>query len=516
MMAGPTVADGSSVRRGRWQLSLADLSFFVLAAGLGVSIIRGARGVWGMRARGTIMATPVPFARTVGVAVAVAAVWLVMILARQMIGLLRRRGRPGAAATRNRLPASMAWRAAALGLLLAFAMQESWILRVDDAAFAARSSSQVNWNLWYEVRETLTPVCAVLAMIGLALGTGAGLAFGRSDRRRRRPYWLFVPLAALVAVLFMGLPNGWWSLITQLILIALEAVNNAMPPPHRAPRDGLSVRLLRAGIETVPAALACLWLALVVARDFERTRRAEPWATTRGGWLLRILSLATALAAGAIVALVAIPTVSPRWLDGFRQILEPEIIAMVLAGFGVFAAGLAARTLVPPASDGGPRWRARLSAVAVPLVLLTIVLVSALRYLPSSTQLDPTVPALVGRICDLAREVPVWLESMVPDSGELDFAAWLDPERLAWMLAVTAVALLVLELAISGPAQDRPAPFDAVAESRGRLARFLWLTAALTAVCLVALPTLTVLGQAIVHIRFRIDNWMADGWPSPF
>src|SRR5262245_12850030 len=104
----------------------------------------------------------------------------------------------------------------------------------------------------------LTPVCAVLAMIGLALGMGAGLALGRSDRRRRRPYWLFVPLAALVAVLFMGLPNAWWSLITQLILIALEAVNNAMPPPHRAPPDGLSVRLLRAGIEAVPAALACL------------------------------------------------------------------------------------------------------------------------------------------------------------------------------------------------------------------------------------------------------------------
>ena len=147
---------------------------------------------------------------------------------------------------------------------------------------------------------------------------------------------------------------------------------------------------------------------------------------------------------------------------------------------------------------------------------MTIVLVSALRYLPSSTQLDPTVPAIVGRICDLAREIPARLVSMVPDSVDLDFAKWLDPERLAWIFAVTAVALLVLELATSGPAQDRPVPFDAVAESRGRLARFLWLTAALTAVCLVALPTLTVLGQAIVHIRVRIDNWMAVGWPSPF
>src|SRR5262249_48695468 len=147
------------------------------------------------------------------------------------------------------------------------------------------------------------------------------------------------------------------------------------------------------------------------------------------------------------------------------------------------------------------------SAVAVPLVLLTIVLVSALRYMPSSTQLDPTVPAIVGRICDLAREVPAWLDGLIPDSIGIGLGAWLDPKRLTWMLATTAMAIVVLELAISGPAQDRPAPFDTVAESRVRLARFLWLTAALTAVCLVALPTLTVLGQAIVHIRIRMDNW---------
>src|SRR5262249_49634974 len=102
-MASPAVAGSSSVRPGRWQVSLADLRFFLLAAGVGVSVIRGARGVWGMRAWGTTVATPVPFARTAGVAVAVAAVWLAMLLSRQMIGFLRGRGRSDAAATRNRL-----------------------------------------------------------------------------------------------------------------------------------------------------------------------------------------------------------------------------------------------------------------------------------------------------------------------------------------------------------------------------------------------------------------------------
>src|SRR6185312_9494616 len=152
---------------------------------------------------------------------------------------------------------------------------------------------------------------------------GAGMSLGRSGARRRRPYWMFVPLAALAGLLFMGLHTGWCSGITQLVLIALEMVNNAMPPPHRAGWDGLSVRLIRAGMASIPAALACLWLALVVARDFERQRRAEPWATSRGSWLLRILSLATALAAGAAVALVAIPNVNPHWFHGFRKVLQP-------------------------------------------------------------------------------------------------------------------------------------------------------------------------------------------------
>src|SRR5262249_50426665 len=151
----------------------------------------------------------------------------------------------------------------------------------------------------------------ILAMIGVALGMGAGLTFARSDPKRPRPYWLFVPLAALAGLLFMGQPGGWWAVIPQLILVALEAVYNAMPPPEPRLPGSLSARLLRAGIEAIPAALACLWLALVAAHDFERTRRARPWATTRGGWILRLLSLVAALAAGIVVVLVAIPTMHP-------------------------------------------------------------------------------------------------------------------------------------------------------------------------------------------------------------
>jgi hypothetical protein len=516
MMASPTVAEETSNVQGRWQVSLADLIFLVLAAGLGVGIARGARDVWGIRGTGPTGAVPIPFARTAGVVAEVAAVWLAMILARGMIGLIRGRQGSSGAAPRARLLASMGWRALAIVFLIGLTMRESRILRVDYGAFEARSSAEPWWRYWYQLREMLIPICAILAMIGVALGAGAGRAFGRSDPGRRRPYWLFVPLAAIVGVLIMGLPYGWWSMITQLVLLAIEAVNNAMRPEYRATSGSLSVRLLRAGIEAVPAALACLWLALVVAHDFERQRRAEPWAATWGGWLLRVLSLATALATGAVVGLVTIPTVSPRWLDGIREVLEPEIIAIVIAGFAIFAAGLAARALTPSTVTEGPRWTSRLLAAAVPCGLLALILVSALQCLPPSTQLDPAVPSIVGRVCDLVREVLGWILSLIPDSGQINFAAWLDPERLAWTLATAAVALFIVELSVSRPSGDQPAPFDTVAETTGGMGRFFWLTAALTAVCLVALPTLAVLGQVIVHIRFWIDDWAVNGWPSPF
>jgi hypothetical protein len=93
--------------------------------------------------------------------------------------------------------------------------------------------------------------------------------------------------------------------------------------------------------------VAGLGLALIVARDFDRQRRGRTWATTRGGWAVRLLAIATAMATGAVAALVAIPTIQPHFFRGFCWVLEPEIVGMVMLGFGAFSAGLAARALAP-------------------------------------------------------------------------------------------------------------------------------------------------------------------------
>jgi hypothetical protein len=199
---------------------------------------------------------------------------------------------------------------------------------------------------------------------------------------------------------------------------------------------------------------------------------------------------------------------------GFRRILEPEVIGMVLSGFLIFSAGMAARTLVPSSGER-PRWLRRLSAV-VPLGLIVIVLASTLSQLPSSAQLDPEVPPIIGRLYDSIGAFNVWLWSGLPDPILAEVSTWLEPERLAWTLAMMLVAAFVLELAFPRLVGDQRAPFDAITESPGRMVRFLWLTTALTAICLVAVPTLLVLGQVFVHIRYSIDNWSVQGWPAPF
>jgi hypothetical protein len=513
-MAVAPRAEASVDRVARWQVSLADLSILVLAAGLAAGIARGARNIWGYWTSPWGPTSGVPISRPVGVVIVVVAVWFAMILARGIIALARGR-RSAVDATSPWLVVSMAWRSLALMLMLSFAMRESWILRVDYRDFSISSSIEVPLELWYQVRETLIPICAILAMIGLALGVGARPFFARNGPRRRRPYWLFVPLVALAAVLFLGQSASVPSLIPALILMAIEAVNNAARPTFRMNTADLPERLMLAGFEAIPAAVACLWLALVVARDFERTRRDEPWATTPRGWILRILSLLTVLAAGAFVATVAIRTIHPFYFDAFRKLLDGEITTFVLAGFASFSAGLAARTMVPAAAPERPM-RVNGMAVVAMVGLTAIGVISGLQCLPESSQLGPSVPKIIGRVCDLAREFPAWIWSLLPDSSEIILPGWFEPERIVWFLAVSAVCLLVFEVALPRRLRGQTAPFDLVLESPGRLARFSWLTMALTAVCIVAVPTLFVLGQVIVYLRLRLGDWMARGWQWPF
>src|SRR3954451_24700833 len=89
IMATATGVEVSSERKVHWQVSLADLIFLVLAAGLAAGVVRGARDVWGTSLTRWSASISGPSARTAGVAVEIASVWLALILARGMLALVR-------------------------------------------------------------------------------------------------------------------------------------------------------------------------------------------------------------------------------------------------------------------------------------------------------------------------------------------------------------------------------------------------------------------------------------------
>ena len=235
----------------------------------------------------TALTYPVPIERTVGLLLEVTAVFLIVILVRELVGSVRRRQNlePNQISARGW---AIGWRVAAIAFLLLFIGCESSVLRIDFASEAVIRWPELGWD--YRLRQGLVPICALLAMLGIALGMGAGTLLAGPSESRRRPYWLFVPLAGLVCLLIVAEHYG--TLIANLVLVAIEAVTNAMP--HRLLRGpGLRDRLLRVRMDAAAAAAVCLALALAVSRDFECTRRNEPWATSRMGRFLRFLLLVT-------------------------------------------------------------------------------------------------------------------------------------------------------------------------------------------------------------------------------
>ncbi len=512
-------SESGRLRAGGWQVSLGGLIVLVLAAGIASWVARSARGVWGWRSLSNGSApsvvsvfgrnNQVALERTAGLMLEIADVFLLVIMARGVFGLSRRLG-PTAGQERNARVWSIAWRIGATCFLLWFLSEESRVLRIDLVGPVGWSRRDPGFDLRYCVWQGLYPVCGLLAILGLALGMGAGFLLPSASTVRRRPYWLFVVLGALIAILLVAIPHSV-SLIPYLVLHALEAVNNAMQ--HRlVVGPGLSTRLIHAGIDTSVAAALCLALALAVARDFERLRRGEPWTTSRMGRVVRFLLVAAGAAGGLTISLVTIPAINRFFAQGLRDVIGPGDIGMIVGGFGLLAAGMTARTIVGPPPGQPPVWRRRLSA-GLGLGFLGLILLYALCSFPGASMLDPTVPPFVSKSIAFCHGLLVHLSSHVPDNVTVAVNLWFAGEVFPWTLMTVAVVAFVLELAIR-PASVIYAPFDRLAESPGRARPFVWLVLGLTVVCLSALPILIVAGQVILHLRMTGAEVLAHRWAN--
>jgi hypothetical protein len=519
-MTTPAGGEASSAQSGRWQISLADLILLVLAVGVSAGIARQAREAWGnrqipsppvspgSRPSAPSFSSPVNPARTAGVICEVAAVFLILNLAQTLIGLVRgwRGGNSGGAAS---LAWPCAWRIGAILILLAFVADLAGVLRIEYGRATELGAMRPGWQPRYAVSENLLPVCGALAIVGLALGMGAGVLFDDPPPVRHRPYWLFVPLAALIAALLAALND--YSIIEHLVLVALEAVSNAARY-GRYYGPGLQARLLRSGVDAFVAFAASVALALVVARDFDRARRRLPWGTRRPGWIVRAVLSLCAIAASASVATKTIPRIHPRFAEGFVHILTPGAVVVMIGGFGLLALGMAARAVDTRPALAKPPWLRWLSA-CFRYGLLFVVFLTAMRALPSSTTMNSLVPASVGRAFDAVVRGQTWAWGLLPYPVLLVSNYCLQAEQLRWIVAAMFVAIVAVELTLT-KAPTQSAPFDRAFASARSSIEIAWLTVGLTLVCLVALPPAVVLGQFFVNLQLNLEDWVKMGWPQ--
>jgi len=506
---------GSRARRGRWQASVGGLIVLVLVAGVVAAVTRGAREVWGQRivtgdrAPGTAASRTqsVPIERTAGLVVEVAGIFLILILARSILGLLRRL--PADRSIRGNVRAwAIAWRAMAIGFPVWFITKESQVLLIDLQFEIEHARSIVIGNGRYRAAQSLFPVCGVIAMVGLLLGAGAGSFLDEPAPLRRRPVTLFAILAGLTGVLIIAAPNSV-AIVAYLVLISLEAVTNAMyHRPMAGP--GLAARLLGAGIHAGVAWLACMALAVVLARDFERARRGEPWATIRRAWFLRLGLLATAAALGLHVALVTIPAINANLAEGFQGILGPTEVGMILSGVGLLAAGMAARTLFSRPAGEKPVWLARVS-IGIRWTILGVGVLWFLVNATGSPTLDPDTPRVIRWVFAVSDSITrMW--GLLPDAFVAGLFLVFTVSNVLWIMLGLGMVLLLFELAIGRAASD-VAPFDRLAIEPALVRRFLWLVIGLVVVCLAALPTFFVAGQSLLNLRFFAADWWEFGWP---
>jgi hypothetical protein len=505
----------------RWQISLRSMIVLVLAAGVSASLVAGAREVWGTRPTQSVLTTPVqarpavvgswpsspvPVQRTAGVLLEVAAVLLIVLLARDVVALARLAPAAGAVAPR-RWPAIF-WRAAAVGLLLWFVACETSVLRLDFAREIEIRHLVPGWGGNYSLRQDLLPVCGLLVMLGLALGMGADPLIGVTSTQRARPWWALVPLAAIVALLIAS--QDYFSIIPYLILIALEAVTIAMR--HRlVDTPSLSARLIQAGFDVIVPVAVVTALALLVARDFDRTRRGLPSTASWSGRILRAVLILGAGATGVFLARVVMPAIHPCLPQGFALVFSGNEVFAVVVGFGVFAMGLAARSLDHRPALVRPRWLARLTttARACLLLLLSLLLV---RSLPTPAQVGDHLPPSLHFVLDANEAANGWLWGSLPDWLVMVVNPWFAPEMLFWAPMLVALACLLAGLAIR-PVAAGVAPLDRALTERGPARRLAWLVLGLTTVCLAALPTLVVAGQVVYHLRLNALDLQHHGWP---
>jgi hypothetical protein len=380
---------------------------------------------------------------------------------------------------------AVAWRLAVVAALGTFVVVEARLLGDDPADLSPDSLI---------LRRRLLPLTATLAMVGIL----AGMTPGRPRARARGMAWLSVVWAGSAGVL-IAVSQAF---VPYLVLLALEAVSNAMSRPDRSQlaRLGLHRRVIQAGLESIPVLACCFLLGLLISHELRRpaSRPGGRGASWRGPLALLVATAATAAGAAWLVA-VTIPRLHESLAEGLSMTVGlPEAAALVL-GIAGLAIGPVTRAADRP---GRPEPGAIVDRPRTPFlrVLLLMAVASLLLdfLLAGGLNLSWLVEWSWTRWVERVNASFRWLLVYLPSPLNQVWYLLLTPQWVALALAQAWVCWRVACLLVS-PFGSEPTPIDASLEDRHALARCATRWLALTVLMLAALPVLFVVGLVAMH-----------------
>jgi len=467
------------------RLNLLDLIVIVLAAGLSSGLARGARLVW--------TNFPSSTDRAAGVATMVLAVWVCVPLARQALAWSRGGG------TWRAILWPVTWRVAVAVGLASLAIEQGGLLRLGpDGTWAVPMQFPPRNLSPIRARFGLLPIIAALGLVGAILGMMPVRDDARPRRRGLPIRWLLVPLA-LVAGLLMAVVL---SFVPHLILIAVDGVTTAFrsvsghPLPDVLMRDSgtLTVRVDRTAKESLATLAVCAIAGMILASDLRRDLSAEPMTWRKV--LPRIVLVVLMTAAGLRLVLVSASALHPSLYEGIALSTEPQDMLAIIGGFGMLAAGLAARAVSPrvPIAIEASRLRQRAHAVRTFVVLL-LVSILVIEY----GAFTPGTVGVLGLAQERAGEIQTWMTRSPLLASVMNN---LNATAAVWGMVLAWLVWMVASINLRKPGVES-APFDSIGATWSRLAWFFWCALGLTVLCLAALPAFALGGIALENIRYR-------------
>jgi hypothetical protein len=487
--------EGSRGTGQRFQVRLWDLAVVVVGSAFVLDAARRSRVAWG----GGLP----DLAHAIGLTVLTFGLAVGLVVVGQWVRRLgERQGRAWA----------LIWRVLAVGWLAGSLVEVVAAMQVAGAGTATRL-----FNDQAAMRLRLTTLMTTLGMVGLILAAtplGPRSTGATPKPRPRWGSWPSVVLAALVGLVVVALGHGF---IPYLVLIAMEAVWNALSRAPLVPRPILFDRMATASLEALPGLVGCLATAIWIdddlraaARDPLHARPPRPWP----GVLARLVSVVMAASGSAYVLLVSIPKLSPPLAEGLATVVEPSTIATVTLGFATLAAGFSARAAAhlvagteatgrpaapePPLRRLGP-WPRRIIGGMVGLVCLEII-AAAVQAILRDLEYRWYIPIGLDAWGAIFRAPASWLGYPTGSSGW--FVLFDRPDD--FLIGIAAIWLTIrLGALLASKDSGRPSPLDTLATNRLALGRFLGWWVGLTTLMLASLPGLAVVGVTLMHFVIR-------------